>query len=109
MYTIAVLALLGLALFKLVDVVEDFLPGLTRFHTLMTIVLGIAGTVAFDYSMTTGLKTGFRYGWMNTWATGLVVAGATSLWRAVFHWFGSNEGDEPAVRHQPHSRPHIAA
>ena len=111
MYTIAVLALLGLALFKLVDVIEDLLPGLTRFHTLMTIVLGIAGAVAFDYSMTAGLKTEFRYEWMGVWATGLVIAGATSMWRALFHWLGSNEGDAPEVRHPLHqrSRPHIAA
>ena len=111
MYTIAVLALMGLALFKLVDLVEDLIPGLTRFHTLMTIVLGVAGTVWFDYSMTSGLKTGFRQEWMGTWATGLVIAGSTSLWRALFHWLGSNEGDAPEVRHPMHhrGRPHIAA
>src|SRR3954469_14053018 len=86
MYTIAVLALMGLALFKLVDVIEDLLPGLTRFHSLVTIALGIAGAVGFDYSMTSGLKTEFRHAWMGTWATGLVIAGATSLWRGLFHW-----------------------
>ena len=73
MYTIAVLALMGLALFKLVDVIEELLPGLTRWHTVLTIVLGIAGTVAFDYSMTAGLKTDFRSPWMGTWLTGLAV------------------------------------
>ena len=109
MYTIAVLALLGLALFKLVDLIEDVLPGLTRFHTLMTVVFGVAGTVWLDYSMTDGLKTGFRRDWMGTWATGLVIAGATTLWRAVFHWFGSNEGDAPEVRHPLRQRPKIAA
>ena len=54
-------------------------------------------TVWFDYSMTNGLKTAFRYEWMGTWATGFVIAGATTLWRALFHWFGSNEGDAPEV------------
>ena len=109
MYTIAVLALLGLALFKLVDVIEDFVPGLTRVHTLMTVVLGIAGAVGFDYSMTEGFKTLFREEWMGTWTTGLVIAGTTSTWRALFHWLGSNEGDAPEVRHPVHSRPKIAA
>jgi hypothetical protein len=110
MYTIAVLALMGLALFKLVDLVEDVLPGLTRWHTLLTIVLGIVGTVAFDYTMTAGLKTEFRSAWMGTWATGLVIAGSTSLWRALFHWLGSSEGDAPEARHPlHHQRPHIAA
>ena len=43
MYHLAVLALLGLALFKLVDVLEDLVPGLTRFHGLVTLVLAVAG------------------------------------------------------------------
>ena len=109
MYTIAVLALMGLALFKLVDLIEDLVPVTTRLHSLLTIVLGIAGAVGVDYSMTTGLHTGFRAAWMGTWATGLAIAGTTSLWRAMFHWLGSNEGDAPEVRHQAHHRPHIAA
>jgi hypothetical protein len=108
MYTIAVLALMGLALFKLVDLIEDLVPAMTRFHSLLTIVLGIAGAVGFDYSMTTGLHTGFREAWMGTWATGLAIAGATSLWRALFHWLGSTEGDAPEIRHLGQRRPHAA-
>ena len=110
MYTIGVIALMGLALFKLVDLIEEVLPGLTRWHTLLTIVLGITGTVVFDYSMTAGLNVDFRSPWMGTWLTGLVIAGTTSLWRAFFHWLGSNEGDAPEARHTVRShRPHIAA
>ena len=39
MYTLAIMAFMGLALFKLVDLIEDLLPGLTRFHTLITIAI----------------------------------------------------------------------
>src|SRR2546422_11744139 len=85
MYTIAVLALMSLALFKLTDLIEEHLPGLTRFHVLMTVVLGIAGAVWLDYSFTEGFKVAFRNEWMGTWLTGLAVAGATSVWRALFH------------------------
>ena len=109
MYTIAVLALMSLALFKLTDLIEEHLPGLTRFHVLMTVVLGIAGAVWLDYSFSEGFKVAFRNEWMGTWLTGLAVAGATSVWRALFHWLGSNEGDAPEVRHQVHHRPKIAA
>jgi hypothetical protein len=109
MYTLAVLALLGLALFKLVDVIEDLLPGLTRVHALVTIALGIAGAFILDFSMTSGFQTAFRSDWMGTLVTGLAVAGVTSVWRAAFHWLGSNEGEEPEVRHQIPRRPKIAA
>ena len=109
MYTIAVLALMSLALFKLVDLIEEHLPGLTRFHILMTTVLAIGGAVWLDYSFTDGFKTAFRYEWMGVWLTGLAVAGATSLWRALFHWLGTNEGDAPEARHPLRQRPKIAA
>jgi hypothetical protein len=108
MYTIAVLALLGLALFKLVDLIEDFAPGLTRLHTLVTIVLGLVFSVGFDYSMTEGFNVTFRQAWMGTWVTGLVIAGSTSLWRALFHWLGSTEGDAPELRHPLQRHPRAA-
>src|SRR3954453_11866925 len=64
MYTLAVLAFMGLALFKLVDVIEDLLPRLTRFHSLITIAIGIAATVCLDFSITSGFDTTFRREWM---------------------------------------------
>jgi hypothetical protein len=109
MYTLAILAFMGLALFKLVDLIEDLLPGLTRFHTLLTVVIGIGATVWFDYSMTSGFNATFRRDWMGTWLTGLAVAGVSSAWRALFHWLGSTEGDAPELRHPFRQRPKIAA
>ncbi len=101
MYTFAVTLLLGLALFKIVDVLEDLVPGLTKLHSVVTAVLAIAGVYALDYSLFEGFGIGVREHWMGTFATGLVVAGSTSVWRALFHWLGSSEGEEPAVRHRP--------
>ena len=109
MYTLAVVALLGLGLFKVIDLLEDVVPALVRFHALVTIVLGVAVAVALDYSLFPGFKTTFRNDWMGTWATGFALAGATSVWHALFHWLGSSEGDAPEVRHNKSNRPRIAA
>jgi hypothetical protein len=109
MYALAVVILLGLALFKLVDVVEDLLPGLTRFHSLITIGLGVVGAYVLDYSVFGAWRTSFREDWMGWAATGLIVAGCTSVWRAAFHWLGSAEGDAPEVRHPMHGPRSMAA
>jgi hypothetical protein len=109
MYHFAALALLALALFKLVDVLEDLVPGVTKYHTLATIVLGIAGAYALDYHAFSGYGVDFREEWMGTVATGLAIAGMTSVWRAAFHWLGSSEGEEPEVRHPLHGPRSMAA
>lgn len=108
MYDFAIIALLGLALFKLVDVVEDIAPQLTQFHSLLGVIVAVAAAFAVDYSVFERYEIGLREEWMGTVATGLMVAGTTSAWRAAFHWLGSSEGDEPQARHSG-SRPRIAA
>jgi hypothetical protein len=99
MYEFAIVALLGLALFKVVDLLEDIVPSLAKFHSLVTLVLGVAATVGLSYSMFAGWHVVLRNSHMGMWATGFIVAGTTSCWRAVFHWLGSAEGDAPEVRH----------
>ena len=103
MYTFAVTLLLGLALFKFVDVLEDLAPDTTKFHGLVTLVLAVAGVFAMDYSLFESWSIALREDWMGTFLTGLTVAGATSVWRAAFHWLGSSDGEEPEVRHQRRS------
>jgi hypothetical protein len=107
MYPVAVVALLGLGLFKLMDLLEDLIPPLARIHTEVALALGIAAAVAADYSIFGAFHATFRDHWMGVWATGIVIAGTTSVWRALFHLAGSNEGDAPEERHR--SRPHLAA
>lgn len=99
MHDFLITILLGLALFKIVDLVEDFVPGLTKFHTLVTLAVAVAGVYAIDYSLFRGYEVALRESYMGLWATGFIVAGTTSVWRAMFHWLGSAEGEEPEVRH----------
>lgn len=107
MYDFAIIILMGLAIFKLVDLIEDFVPQIATFHVLTTLALGVVAAVALDYSVFARYGVELRTADLGTWMTGLMMAGTTSIWRAAFHWFGTSEGDEPEVRHQ--SRPHIAA
>ena len=100
MHDFLITIFLGLALFKIVDVLEDLAPGITRFHTLATLVLAVAGVYALDYSIFQGYDVALRESYMGLWATGFIVAGTTSIWRAMFHWLGSAEGEEPDVRHR---------
>ena len=109
MYHFAVIVLLGLALFKLVDLIEEFAPAVTRFHSLLTIGLAVLGAYYVDYSLFDGFGIALRDAWMGPVATGLVLAGTTSAWRAMFHWLGSDEGDAPEVRHATHGPRSMAA
>jgi len=104
MHDFAITVLLGLALFKIVDVVEDLVPGLTKYHALITMALAVGGVYAINYSLFDAWGVSLREHWMGMWVTGFVVAGSTSVWRAAFHWLGSSEGDEPEVRHTGHLR-----
>lgn len=101
MYTLAVTLILGLALFKLVDVLEDLVPELTKLHGLVTTGLAVVGAFTIDYSLFEGFGVSLREAWMGTLVTGLALAGTTSVWRAAFRWLGSSEGEEPLARHQP--------
>lgn len=107
MYDFAIVILLGLALFKVVDLLEEFVPQLAKFHLLITLVLALVGTMLIDYSVFDRYGVDLRTEEMGTWMTGLMIAGTTSIWRAAFSWMGSSEGQEPSVRHQ--SGPRIAA
>ncbi len=45
MYDFAIIILMGLAIFKVVDLLEDFVPRLASFHLLTTLALGVTGAV----------------------------------------------------------------
>jgi hypothetical protein len=109
MHDFTIVILLGLGLWKVVDLLEDLIPSLTRIHSLMTVALGVAAAVALQYSLFTGFHVVVRETWMGQWATGFVIAGTTSAWRALLHWFGSSEGDAPEARHATHRPRSVAA
>src|SRR5437660_575854 len=108
MYAFTIVILMGLAVWKVVDLLEDLLP-VARLHNLVTIAIGVAAAVALNYSMFSGFHVVLRETWMGMWATGFVIAGTTSAWRALFHWFGSNEGEAPEVRHARRGPQRMAA
>jgi hypothetical protein len=107
MYDFAIVILMGLAIFKVVDLLEDFVPALAKFHLLTTLVLGVVAALWLDYSVFARYGVKISNADAGTVMTGLFMAGSTSMWRAAFHWLGTSEGEEPEVRHQ--HRPRIAA
>jgi len=107
MYQFAVVALLGLAVLKIADLLEDFVPGLARVNALLTYVLAVAAAVALDYSMFKGFHIDVRDTWMGPWFTGFVIGSMTTVWRVAFGYLGSNEGKSAEERHP--QRPKIAA
>ena len=107
MYTFAVVALLGLAVLKIADLLEDFVPGLSRIHALLTYALAVAAAVALDYSMFKGFHIDVRDAWMGPWFTGFVIGSMATVWRVTFGYLGSSEG-KPAEERHP-QRPRVAA
>lgn len=107
MHDFAIVILMGLAIFKVVDLLEDFIPQLTKFHLLVTLALAVVGAILLDYSVFARYGVDLRNADFGVWMTGIMMAGTTSVWRAAFHWLGTSEGEEPEVRHQ--QRPRIAA
>ena len=73
MYHFAVVALLALAVLKVADLLEDFVPGLARVNALLTYVLAVAAAVALDYSLFKGFHIPVRDAWMGSWFTGFIV------------------------------------
>lgn len=86
MYTFAVLALLALAVVKLVDVIVDRLPIDDRhvMRSILTYALALAAVWLMDFSMFAGFETAVRTEEVGIWLTGFVVAGLTVPWRALF-------------------------
>ncbi|HUQ62643.1 MAG TPA: hypothetical protein VM121_02680 [Acidimicrobiales bacterium] len=107
MYEFAVIALLGLAVLKVAELLEEFVPGLARFHTFLTFLLAVTAVVVADYSMFAGYDIALREAWMGTWATGLIVGSMASAWSAVLGFLSPSETGKPETgRHQ---RPRVAA
>ena len=107
MYHFAVVALLGLATLKVVDLIEEHVPVLRRIHTLLTFALAVAAVEALDYSLFRGFDIAVRERWMGPAATGLMVGAITTAWRALFAWLGVSEGSTSDDRRS--GRPRMAA
>ena len=99
MYHFAVVALLALAVLKVADLLEDFVPGLARINSLLTYALAVAAAVALDYSMFRGFHIPVRDAWMGSWFTGFIIGSLATVWRVIFGYLGSAEGETPEQRH----------
>ena len=107
MYQFATVALLGLVVLKLTDLLVELVPGLARFRSLTTFVLAVAGVVALDYSVLAGFDISLRDAEMGTWVTGLIVGSLAWAWQAAFGLLHSTERLTPGTGTA--ERPRIAA
>jgi hypothetical protein len=107
MYEFAVVALLGLATYKVVDLLSELVPSLTKVRSLAIFILAVAAVVALDYSVFTGFGITVREQWIGTVVTGLIVGSLAAAWEALLGWLGSTELTTGQHRHT--DRPRIAA
>lgn len=96
MYEFAIVALLALAVLKVVDFLVGNLTSLEPFRTLLTFALAVGAVLWLDYSLFAGFAVDVRNADAGIWITGFIVAGMTVPWRAVFGWLTHDRatGDE---------------
>ncbi len=107
MYQFATVALLGLVVLTLTDLLVELVPPVARFRRLATFVLGVTAVVVLDYSVLAGFDISVRDAEMGTWVTGLIVGSLAFAWQAVLGWFRSTERVTPGTGST--ERPRIAA
>lgn len=86
MYTFAILVLLALATIKVVDFLAGNVAQLDRMRSLLTFVVSIGTVMVLDYSMFDAYGVNVDNHDMAVLLTGLMTAGLTSPWRALFTW-----------------------
>ncbi len=107
MYQFATVALLGLVVLTLTDLLVELVRPVARFRTLAAFVLGVIGVVVLDYSVLAGFDISVRDAEMGTWVTGLMVGSLAFVWQALLGWFRSTERVTPGAGST--ERPRIAA
>jgi hypothetical protein len=85
MYEFATVALLGLAVCKLVDVVGHYGNTSRATKTTLAVLMGLGLAWLTDYNVFAGWGQGFRNLWMGTVGTGLVIAGLSAVWHEILH------------------------
>lgn len=101
MYDFAVVAMLALAVVKVVDFLSDSIPQLTRMRSVLTFLGGLGAVWALDYSLFDRFDIAIRNRSAGVWMTGFMVCGATVVWRAIFAYLTHDraEGDETLGSH----------
>ena len=104
MYEFATIALLALALYKVMDLV-DGVGHLSRTASIVvTILFGVGLTWLLDYNVYAGWGQVFRKGWMGTVGTGLTIAAFTAVWNSVFGFLSSYGRRSPSETGGSHIR-----
>ncbi len=103
MYHFAIVALLALAVLKVVDVLTDNIEALQPFRSLLTIAFGVGSVLWLDYSLFEGFGVTIDDRTAGIWVTGFIVAGMTVPWRAVFGYLTHDRatGDETLGSRSP--------
>ncbi len=83
MYDFAVVARLGLALAKVIDLVSRLTGIEGTVRVACSLVLGVLAVWAIDYSVFAGWGIAVRETWMGPVFTGLVVAGLAAAWEQL--------------------------
>ncbi len=96
MYDFAIIALLALAVVKVVDFLCDTVEPLSRMRSVLTFLAGLGAVWALDYSLFDGFGTQIRSRSAGIWMTGFMVCGMTVAWRALFAYLTHDRaaGDE---------------
>ena len=89
MYEFATVALLGLAVAKLVDLLENVRSVSRGTGMVLAIMAGLGIAWATDYSAFAGWGIQFRALWMGTVATGLVIGALAIAWSEILAAFGA--------------------
>jgi hypothetical protein len=82
-YEFAIVLLLGIGSFKLVDMVNEYLD-LSKVHSLFTIVVGVAAAWALDFSLFAQWGVPVRSDVLGYVGTGLMIAAAGYATPQVF-------------------------
>ena len=103
MYHFAIVALMALAVVKVVDFVTDNVEALRRFRSLLTFVLAIVTVMWLDYSLFDGWNVAIDERDSGVLVTGFIVTGMTVPWRALFGWLTHDRAntDETLGDHVP--------
>jgi hypothetical protein len=101
MHDFAVIALLALAVVKLVDFVTENLD-MPRMRSLLTFVGALVAVWLLDYSVFAGWDIAVRDEDLAVVMTGFMVAGLTVPWRAVFGYLTHEQAtkDETLGEHK---------
>ena len=100
MYEFAIVVLLGIGSFKLVDMISEYVD-ISKVHTILTIMLGVAVAWAVDFSLFAQWGIDVRSDIMGYVATGLMIAAAGYATPQVFEHLAEVIGHRRETRVRP--------